>query len=185
MDNEIRWSSSKHQDSRFVIVDAANSCIRHCEADRASEKIVSYHELAQFDREFTAFDWSPSNDNLIALCNSHGEANILQLERIPAGYQYASSFQVKQQRKCTAIAFSHRNLLAVGLTRHRTDSGLYVHDIETSTAGGEAYRRLDYADAVTEIKCFRDMPETLLAGIHSKGIRLHDLRGRYVITACY
>lgn len=186
MEDVLKWSSNPDYDSRFLIVDSSGTRIRHCEAQLGSEKSLRYHELARLEKipEFTAFDWSFSDDNLVALGNTLGEANVLQLDKWIVERSWTFSFPVKQQRECTAIAFSHGHWLAAGLKKHRTDASLNIYDIGTHNTGVEPFKRLAYGDAVTDVKWFIDQPETLLTGIQYKGFRLYDLRGMYRSSGC-
>lgn len=179
MEDTIRWSPNSYHESRFLIGDTSNTRLRYCEASAVANKTVAYHELARFERlpDFTALDWYRSNDNLIALGTTIGETNVLQLDSFAIDRVFLHQFPVKQQRECTAVAFNSRTLLATGLRKHRTDSSLNLYDLASASPGGEPFRRLANSDAVSDVTFFVDQPDTLLCGVHSKGVRLYDLRG--------
>lgn len=196
MESAIRWSpSSNTTEQRFLSVDVTGKAFRLCRVTgyNASDKTLR-HELISTLLDvpsFRAFDWSTSNENLIAVGQSSGEATILRLD---ATVKESLSFPVRNQRYCNAVAFSTHGLVASGLDRVRNDFCLNIWDVNQrlSPAGGskgfpEPLRKLASSEPITSIKFFRDQPDTLVTGVKGQFVRIYDLRGMLfqLISAIY
>jgi WD40 repeat protein len=189
MESAIRWSpSSTTAEQRFLSVDVTGKAFRLCKVTghSASDKTLRHEVLSTLIDvpSFRAFDWSTSNENLIAVGQSSGEATILRLD---ASAKESLSFPVRNQRYCNAVAFSTHGLVASGLDRVRNDFCLNIWDVNQrlSPAGGtkgfpEPLRKLASSEPITSIKFFRDQPDTLVTGVKGQFVRIYDLRGMFV-----
>lgn len=186
MESAIRWSpSSTATEQRFLSVDVTGKAFRLCKVTGydTSKETVQHEVLSTLvdAPSFRAFDWSTSNENLIAVGQSSGEATILRLD---ASVKEAISFPVRNQRYCNAVSFSTHGLVASGLDRVRNDFCLNIWDVNQrlSPAGGskgfpEPLRKLASSEPITSIKFFRDQPDTLVTGVKGQFVRIYDLRG--------
>lgn len=186
MESAIRWSpTSSVTEQRFLSVDVTGKSFRLCRVTGLDGKNLRHEVLSTLSNVpgFRAFDWSTSNENLIAVGQSSGEATILRLDR---DAKEALSFPVRNQRYCNAVAFSTHGLVASGLDRVRNDFCLNIWDVNQrlSPAGGskaftEPLRKLASSEPITSIKFFRDQPDTIVAGVKGQFIRIYDLRGLF------
>ncbi|KAF1816444.1 ubiquitin-protein ligase-like protein E3 [Eremomyces bilateralis CBS 781.70] len=183
METAIRWSPhATAQKPRFVLIDVAVNRIRLCEIQNIHKQTsqVRYRQVAQRDNlpNFTAFDWSKTHENLIALGSLSGEANLLRLDVDATEPEALRSFPIKSQRKCNSIAFSYRNLLATGLERVRSDFCLHIYDLNSEGPAGsqEPIRKLSGSEAITSVKFFAREPDLVAAGVSRSCIRIWDLR---------
>ena len=179
MEAAIRWSPHSTEGSpRFVVVDVASNRLRLCEVDNFDQKDLRFRDIACREKlpNFTAFDWSKSQESVAAIGLSSGEAAVLRLDDES---DTPHVFSIKHSRKCNTIAFSTQNLLATGLDRVRNDFSLNVYNLnsEPRWSSKEPLRKLSSSEAITSIKFFSEQPETLLAGVSRQCIRLYDLRG--------
>ncbi|OOQ86738.1 ubiquitin-protein ligase E3 [Penicillium brasilianum] len=185
MESAIRWSpSSNATEQRFLSVDVTGKAFRLCKVTgyNAFDKTLRHELLSTLVDvpSFRAFDWSASNENLIAVGQSSGEATILRLD---ASVKESLSFPVRNQRSCNAVAFSAHGLVASGLDRVRNDFCLNIWDVNQrlSPAGGskgfpEPLRKLASSEPITSIKFFKDQPDTLVTGVKGQFLRIYDLR---------
>ncbi|KAF2101528.1 hypothetical protein NA57DRAFT_34974 [Rhizodiscina lignyota] len=182
MEAAIRWSPHPTAlNSRFIIVDVAGNRLRLCELGASKGKAVGYKQICQRDRlpNFTAFDWSKTQDSLVAIGAASGEATLVQLDSTVTYPDSIRAFPIKHQRKCNSIAFSTNNLLATGLDRVRNDCCMNIYDLAAAISPGrqqEPYRKLASSEAIMSIKFFAQQPDTLIAGVSRQCIRLYDLR---------
>lgn len=142
-------------------------------------KQVSYDTIWQRDKlpNFNAFDWSRTDENLVAIGTELGEARVMRTDSTSSSDH---SFPLRLQRKCNSLAFNTTHRLAVGLDKTRNDpSALRVYDLQASDAATshDPGRRINVSDAVTNIKFFNDQPDVLLCGVFRKCLSLYDLRG--------
>ncbi|KAJ5131021.1 uncharacterized protein N7515_007060 [Penicillium bovifimosum] len=183
MESAIRWSpTSSASEQRFLSVDVTGKAFRLCKVTGFDGKTIRHEVISTLTNVpgFRAFDWSTSNENLIAVGQSSGEATILRL----GGDDKASlSFPVRNQRYCNAVAFSAHGLVASGLDRVRNDFCLNIWDVNQrlSPAGGskgfpEPLRKLASSEPITSIKFFRDQPDTIVTGVKGQFVRIYDLR---------
>ncbi|GAB7353095.1 hypothetical protein MBLNU459_g3638t1 [Dothideomycetes sp. NU459] len=182
MEAAIRWSPLSTDDQkRFLLVDVAGNALTLYGAARLKQHDFQYSPIARRDRvpNFTAFDWSKSDDSLVALGLSSGNASLVRIDSGTSQYVALQSFPIKTQRKCNTIAFNTQNLLATGLDRVRHDHCLTVYDINDA----ETHSRLCVSEAVTSIRFFPSQPQELLAAVSRQTIRLYDLRDPTTSTA--
>ena len=189
MESAIRWSpSSTPTEQRFLSVDVTGKSFRLCRVI-GFDGLKLRHQVISTLTEvplFRAFDWSTSNENLIAVGQSSGEATILRLD---ANVKESLSFPVRNQRYCNAVAFSTHGLVASGLDRVRNDFCLNIWDVNQrlGPAGGskgfpEPLRKLASSEPITSIKFFRDQPDTLVTGVKGQFVRIYDLRGVFSLV---
>jgi hypothetical protein len=185
MDAAIRWSPHATLDSpQFLIVDVIGNRLRLCEIESLDSKTVRYKEISRRDKlkNYTAFDWSKTESNLVAVGQASGEACLVRLDADKSSSDEGKwSFPIRHQRKCNSIAFSANNRLATGLEKHRTDLCMNIYDLKALAAPDsrhqEPYRKLS-ADAISSIKFFNNEPDTLVCGVTRSCIKLFDLRGQ-------
>ncbi|CAG8898167.1 unnamed protein product [Penicillium egyptiacum] len=183
MESAIRWSpTSSATEQRFLSVDVTGKSFRLCRVTGFEGKYIRHEVLSTLTNVpgFRAFDWSTSNENLIAVGQSSGEATILRLD---GDVKESLSFPVRNQRYCNAVAFSSHGLVASGLDRVRNDFCLNIWDVNQrlSPAGGsrgftEPLRKLASSEPITSIKFFRDQPDTIVTGVKGQFVRIYDLR---------
>ncbi|CAG8879032.1 unnamed protein product [Penicillium nalgiovense] len=183
MESAIRWSpTSSATEQRFLSVDVTGKSFRLCRVTGLDGNYIRHEVLSTLTNVpgFRAFDWSTSNENLIAVGQSSGEATILRLD---GDAKESLSFPVRNQRYCNAVAFSTHGLVASGLDRVRNDFCLNIWDVNQrlSPAGGsrgftEPLRKLASSEPITSIKFFRDQPDTIVTGVKGQFVRIYDLR---------
>lgn len=184
MEAAIRWSPLSTDDhKRFLLVDVAGNSLTLHGVDSLKKGDFQYTPIARRDKvpNFTAFDWSKSDDSLVALGLSSGDASLVRIDSGSSQYTALQSFPIKTQRKCNTIAFNSENLLATGLDRVRHDHCLTVYDVNDA----EIYSRLCVSEAVTSIRFFPSQPQELLAAVSRQTIRLYDLRGTFLTNIIY
>ncbi|KAJ5919765.1 hypothetical protein N7454_009600 [Penicillium verhagenii] len=183
MESAIRWSpSSTASEQRFLSVDVTGKAFRLCRITGSHGRHIQHEVLSHLKDVplFRAFDWSTSNENLVAVGQSSGEATILRLDADP---KESLSFPVRNQRYCNAVAFSTHGLVASGLDRVRNDFCLNIWDVNqrlspagTTKGFHEPLRKLASSEPITSIKFFRDQPDTLVTGVKGQFVRIYDLR---------
>lgn len=187
METAIRWSpNSTLSDQRFLLADGTGRTFDLGQVTSYDGKSLKYNLLPACRKvpPFRAFDWSPLDENLVAVGQWSGETIILCLDERAAPV----SLPTKHQRLCNAVAFSRGGFLATGLERVRNVECLNLWDVNqqrlssTSSPGGrsakavEPYRKLSSSEAISSIKFFNSQPEVLIAGVKGVGIRIYDLR---------
>lgn len=183
MEAAIRWSPlSTDQNRRFLLADVAGNSLTLYQANSLTKHHVSYKKVAHRDKvaNFSAFDWSRTDDSLIALGLSSGEALLLKIEPGRPPVDPLRNFPIKTQRKCNTITFNSENLLAIGLDRVRHDHCLNVYDPNSK----EPHSKLCVSEAVTSVRFFPTHPRELLAAVSRTTIRLYDLRGKSERVLC-
>ncbi|KAF2628240.1 hypothetical protein BU25DRAFT_391877 [Macroventuria anomochaeta] len=181
MEAAIRWSPHSTRDQpRFLIIDVAGNRLRLCEIESFAGSKVNYRQILIRDKlpNYTAFDWSKKDADVVAIGSASGEAHIVQLDPTKPEGDFLHAFPIRHQRKCNSIAFSHKNLLATGLDRVRNDVCLNIYDMNDArfTSKDEPYKKLASSEAVSSIKFFAGQPDTLLAGVQRQYVRMYDLR---------
>ena len=188
METAIRWSpGSTVSEQRFLIADVNGHAFSHCRIQKTDGKELSYDTFSTHRKvpAFRAFDWSPYDQELVAVGQWSGEATVIQLkdEKAPA-----ISLPIKHQRLCNAVTFGRPNLLATGLDRVRNDFCLSIWDLTqrllsgTPTLGNtgkptpDPLRKFASSEAVTSIKFFPGQLDTFVAGVKGSCIRIYDLR---------
>ena len=188
METAIRWSQSATRERQiFLLVDVSGKSFRLCQIQRWNKHEIKYDIVSTHSKvpSFRAFDWSPTNEALVAVGQSSGEVTVL---RIDDGSQDHLSYSLRTQRLCNAVAFNNQNLLAVGLDKVRNDFCLHIWDVQqrlpvTITKGlgsskqqSEPLHKLASSEPITSIKFFQNDPNLLVAGVKGQFIRLYDLR---------
>jgi len=188
METAIRWSThSTLDEQRFLLVDVAGSTLRLCKVTTEEGTELRYDTISTQKKvpAFRAFDWSPTDEALVAVGQPNGETTVL---RIDGDTQDAFSLPVKMPRLCNAVTFSTMGLLAAGLDKVRNDFCLNIWDITQRAAAGksagsgserrvsEPLRKYAINETITSIKFFSDQPETLVTGVKGQFIRIYDLR---------
>jgi hypothetical protein len=188
METAIRWSPhSTQQNRRFLIIDVAANRLRLCEVNEINKRLdnnnkekVTYKQLCVRDKlpNYTAFDWSKTDERFVAIGSASGEAILVKLDADHPHDDYLHPFPIRHQRKCNSIAFSSKNFLATGLDRVRNDVCLNIYDVNIpNPSSPEPYKKLASSEAISSIKFFSGQPDTLVAGVSRQCIRIYDLRG--------
>lgn len=184
MEVAIRWSPHATLDTpQFLIVDVVGNRLKLCEIESLDEDTVKYKVISGREKlkNYTAFDWSKTESNFVAVGQASGEACLIRLDAdFLSTDEGIWSFPIRHQRKCNSIAFSGNNLLATGLEKHRTDLCMNIYDLNapasSSSRQQEPIRKLS-ADAISSIKFFNNEPDSLVCGVTRSCIKLFDLRG--------
>lgn len=186
METAIRWSpNSTLSEQRFLLADGNARTFNIGKVTSHDGKNLKYDLLPACRKvpPFRAFDWSPIDENLVAVGQWSGEATILSLDDSVTPV----SLPTKHQRLCNAVCFSRGGLLATGLERVRNVECLNLWDVNQRfssmpSPGGRAgktvepYRKYSSSEAISSIKFFASQPEVLIAGVKGVGIRIYDLR---------
>ena len=185
METAIRWSSnSTLSEQRFLLADVAGRSFKLAKVTEYGGKSLKYDFLSTCTKvpPFRAFDWAPFEENLVAVGQWSGEANILRIDDTAPSI----SLPTKHQRLCNAVTFSKASLLATGLERVRNVECLNIWDINQRLAAPsptarpgktvEPYRKFSSSGAISSIKFSIRQPEVLIAGVKGFGIRIYDLR---------
>ena len=199
METAIRWSpGSTKSNQRFLIVDVVGKSLKLCKVLKYRDKALEWEEISRSNKlpAFRAFDWSPANEDLVAVGQWSGETTLISLNN----RLQPLSIPIRSQRQCNAVAFNKTSLLATGLERVRNDFCLNVFDIQQGLnsssqygfvkQGVEPIRKLATSEGITSIKFFPSQPDLLVAGVKGTCVRLYDLResiGNYVLqypTTC-
>lgn len=188
METAIRWSPhSTISEQRFLVADVNGRTFKHYSVKSYDGAELLYDALSTQRKvpQFRAFDWSPHDQNLIAIGQWSGEATVLRLDG-----ETVLSFPIRHQRLCNAVTFGQNALLATGLERVRNDFCLNVWDINRNTPTSpslssprsasrkqivEPLHKLASSEAVTSIKFF-NQPDVLVAGVKGACLRIYDLR---------
>lgn len=176
MEAALRWSPHAGDRERFLLVDVIDQSLNLNEITKRTRTNVEYTSVARLGQlpNFGAFDWSKTEEAIVALGLVSGSACLVRLgERS----EIVANFKLKQQRKCNSIALSSRNWLAVALDKTRVDNCLNIFD-----ANGEhdtPLRRMCQNEVVTSVRFFLSQPQELVVAAHRSFIRLYDLRGTY------
>lgn len=191
----VKWSPNPQVDS-FVHVNLQHRIVQLYEpTGHARNGRFDYAKRGRHDDfpPLTTYDWSPLDPSLLAVGTGAGIINLLKIDDGSNAYL---ELGLKMARTCHAVAFNTTGLLAVGLDRVRMDQSLQVWDLhrllssEIITKGFpqdgtnlvDTAARLEPSVSVSSIKFFEDSPQTLVAGIKSQGLRIHDLRGTLYVT---
>ena len=192
MDAVVRWSPhATPQQPRFVILNLLEQNLRFLQAEQINGSKLEYRQLSQRSKLPTirAFDWSPTEEGLVAFGLPSGEAALL---RIDDDAHDLVSFTVKHQRLCNAVSLSTKGLLAAGLDKVRNDFCLNIWDVNqrlsswnananeqewtSSKTHSEPIRKLATSETISSIKFFADQPDSLVTGVKGQFVRIYDLR---------
>ena len=187
METAIRWSpTSTLSEQHFLIADVKDRFFKRCRVEKYDGNTFRHETISTHSKVpgFRAFDWAPHDESLVAVGSWSGEVTILHIDNSSPNI----SLPAKRQRLCNAVAFNRTGLLAAGLEGIRNDFCLNIWDVNqrlpavSSPRDGpfkpsvEPYRRFASSEAISSIKFFGGQPETFVAGIKGKGIRIYDLR---------
>lgn len=187
MEAAIRYSQNSRPGipQRFLHVDVTGKTFSLCKITKQRKTTLEYDTVHTSTKvpAFRAFDWHPTNEDLVVVGQAGGEATLLN---IAEGQQDSLAFQVRSQRLCNAVALNTQNLLAAGLDKVRTDFCLNVWDFNQrlpasgSTGFSKNYteplHKLASGEPITSLKFFQDDPQLLVAGVKGQFVRLYDLR---------
>ena len=193
----MRWSPHSVGDKhRFLLVDVAESSVTLNEfnaesLDGPKSSKVQHHRVAHHGKlpNFAAFDWSRTDESLVAIGLVSGNASLVKLSETNEPSEVVTTFRIKQQRKCNSIAFSTENWLAVAPDKTRSDVCLNIYDAGGSSGSqSDPIRRLCPAELVSSVRFFPRQPQELVLAAQRAFIRLYDLRGqsnrRDLVTSC-
>lgn len=178
----MRWSPHSTGDKRrFLLVDVAESSVTLNEVDASNSNTkVAHHRVAHHGKlpNFAAFDWSRTDESLVALGLVSGNASLVKLSETNEPSEVVTTFRIKQQRKCNSIAFSTENWLAVALDKTRSDVCLNIYDAgDNAGNSNDPIRRLCPAELVSSVRFFPRQPQEIVLAAQRSFIRLYDLRG--------
>lgn len=191
MDAAVRYSPhSTPAQQRYLILKPAQHDLRFYQVEKLKGRTVKSRQLAQHSElaNVRAFDWSPTEEAIVAVGLSSGEAALLRIDDSSNG---VLSFNFKNPRPCNAIALSTKGYLAAGLDKVRNDFCLNIWDINhrlsswdrkapgwTSTKPQyEPMHKLASSETISSVKFFTDSPDTLVTGVKGQFVRIYDLRG--------
>ena len=181
MEAAVRWSPHSSNDrQRFLLVDIADQSLALHQVNSLSKRDISHHVVARSAKlpSFSAFDWSKTQESIVALGHVSGSASLIKLYDDGQPSETAATFRIKQQRKCNSIAFSTQDWLAVGVDKTRSDVCLFVYDVNRDQLA-EPVRKLCAAEIVSSVRFFPGQPQTLVACTSRAFIRIYDLRNEY------
>ena len=181
MEAAVRWSPHSTGDrERFLIVDVADQSLNLNQIDRKDRKVVKWHTVARYGRlpNFGAFDWSKTDESLVAVGLVSGSACLIKLYDDGQSSEVVANFKIKQQRKCNSIALSAQDWLAVALDKTRSDVCLNVFDANVDSQNlRDPIRKLCPAEIVSSVRFFPNHPQEIVIGAQRSFVRLYDLRG--------
>lgn len=182
MEAAVRWSPHSTGDRRrFLLVDVAESSLtlNELDKDRLDGPKLQHRKVAHHGKlpNFAAFDWSKTDESLVAVGLVSGNASLVKLSESNEPSEVVTTFRIKQQRKCNSIAFNTENWLAVALDKTRSDVCLNIYDAAgNSGAQSDPIRRLCPAELVSSVRFFPRQPQELVLAAQRSFIRLYDLR---------
>lgn len=181
MEAAVRWSPhSTGNRERFLLVDVIDQSLTLNHVSSRSRRHLDYSAVAKYGRlpNFGAFDWSKTDESIVALGLVSGSACLVRLREDGHPSETVTTFKLKQQRKCNSVALSPRNWLAVALDKTRSDNCLNIFDANAEyQSTQEPVRRLCPAEVVSSVRFFPGQPHELVVAAQRAYIRLYDLRG--------
>ena len=118
----MRWSQNSTVDNqRFLYVDVAGKSLRLCRVQQFKTGKVEYETISTHTKvpSFRAFDWSASNEALVAVGQSSGEATVLELTM---DRKISSHFRSATRDSATLLRSVRRICLPRGLTESEMTS---------------------------------------------------------------
>lgn len=188
MEAAVRWSPhSTSGRERFLLADVIDQSLTLNHVHRRSRTDLDYTAVAKYGRlpNFSAFDWSKTDESIVALGLVSGSACLVKLREDGQPSETRSTFKLKQQRKCNSVALSTRDLLAVALDKTRSDNCLNIFDANGDyQSNQEPVRKLCPAEVVSSVRFFPGQPQELVVAAQRAYIRLYDLRGELIFVRC-
>ncbi|KAM3415416.1 hypothetical protein BST61_g8941 [Cercospora zeina] len=178
MEAAVRWSPlAPSERPRFLLVDVIDQSVALHQITQWRRSGVGSTQLARCGRlpNFGAFDWSKSDESIVALGLVSGSACLVQLHDDGRPAATLATFKLRQQRKCNSIAIGAQNWLAVALDRTRSDACLNIFDAKAPPTA-EPLRRLCPAEVVSSVRFSPTRPHELIVAAQRSFIRLYDLR---------
>ncbi|KXT12750.1 hypothetical protein AC579_8900 [Pseudocercospora musae] len=182
MEAAVRWSPFSTSDrEKFLLVDVTDQSISLNEVDHRNNASFQFHAVAKYGRlpNFGAFDWSKTDEQIVALGLVSGSACLIRLSEDERPSETVAIFKLKQQRKCNSIALSTENWLAVALDKTRSDNCLNIYDGTIGSSSQDPVRRLCPAEVVSSVRFFPGQPQELIVAAQRSYLRLYDLRDGY------
>ncbi|CAK1354731.1 unnamed protein product [Cercospora beticola] len=181
MEAAVRWSPfASSERPRFLLVDVIDQSVALHEITHWRRSAAGYKQLARYGRlpNFGAFDWSKTDESIVALGLVSGSACLVQLNHDGRESATLATFKLRQQRKCNSIALGPQNWLAVALDRTRSDACLNIFDAKApqESSSQEPLRRLCPAEVVSSVRFSPTRPDELIVAAQRSFIRLYDLR---------
>ncbi|KAI9795168.1 MAG: hypothetical protein M1816_000190 [Peltula sp. TS41687] len=189
---EVALQSSPHAthyQNRFMVLRPSKRSLKLYEAEQVKGRNFRYKQISQHTDFTTArvFDWSPADEAIVGVGLVTGEAALLRIDDSSNGLL---AFNFKTPRPCTTLALSPTGLLAAGMEKARNDASLSIWDINhrlstwdrkskgwaSTRPQYEPMRKLASPDAISNVKFFTDVPDTLIAGSKGLHVRIYDLR---------
>ncbi|CAZ82030.1 unnamed protein product [Tuber melanosporum] len=185
----IRWSPHSRPDNqRFLKIVGRNSrdhelslfTVSHQNSANARDvkiKLVAKHTKVPF---FRCIDWSPCDEDVIAVGQPSGEAILLRISD-----NTSIPLAAKHQRPCNGVSFNCTGqFLATGLDKVRNDFCLNIWDVNQrlgervgpNSDTGKPLRQLATSETISSVCFVRDDANVLLTGINYRAIRTWDLR---------
>ncbi|KAK5098631.1 hypothetical protein LTR70_002519 [Exophiala xenobiotica] len=187
MEAAIRFSQNSfpnQADQLFLKVDVAGRVLQVYSIKSKSKSRLQYDQVYESNKlqPFRAFDWHPIEASLVAIGQTGGEANLVNLSNQD---QTSVAFNVRSQRSCNAVGLNTQHCIAIGLDKVRTDFCLNIWDVNQRTsssgknygkASNEPLHKLAGGEPITSLRFFQDQPQLIAAGVKGQFIRLYDLR---------
>lgn len=179
----MRWSPhGGGARKRFLLVDVADSSLTLNQIDsfpKTRRGKVEYHAVSHYSRlpPIAAFDWSKSDESIVALGFGNRSASLVKLRsNDEGGSETLATLKVKQPRKGNSIAFSTQDWLALAVDRTRSDVCLFIYDTRRAEASADPIRRLCAAELVSSVRFFPGQPQEIVTGTQRAFVRIYDLR---------
>lgn len=185
MEAAVRWSPHSGDRERFLLVDVIDQSVTLHQVHQRSRKHLEYTAVARHGRlpNFGAFDWSRSDESIVALGLVSGSASLIRLRDDDRSSETIATFKLKQQRKCNSIALSTQHWLAVALDKTRSDVCLNIYDAHSDhESHQDPLRRLCPAEVVSSVRFLPSRPQEIIVGAQRSSVRLYDLRDGYVTS---
>lgn len=187
MEAAIRFSQNSlpgQADQLFLKIDIAERLLQVYNVNGKKKDGFKYERVYESKKlqPFRAFDWHPTEASLVAVGQTGGEANLVNLAD---QQQPPVAFSVRSQRSCNAVGLNTQNWVAIGLDKVRNDFCLNIWDVNQRTNGSsksygkgsnEPLHKLAGGEPITSLRFFQDQPQVLAAGVKGQYIRLYDLR---------
>lgn len=101
MEAAIRWSPHSTGDTqRFLLVDIADQSLALHEVDSLSKEDLTHHTITRTPKlaSFSAFDWSKTQESIVALGHVSGIASLVKLYDDGRPSETAATFRIKDDK---------------------------------------------------------------------------------------